>query len=396
MEDQATPMNEAADEVPPFLAQPSQFHLGRVAHLSREERRRRQREKKSKKRNLPYKKPEKNAFPLSPTKSYSFQINMVLAGFPRSSVAAMTHLRKLMAPAPPDCKVLKMFQRTPEEIKGIHDAFMENIKARWAFRRLWLAYLLKKLKSVNQGIDPITLEPIQKKVSVCMLKTHAIYDFEAKSIAKTWTSNLLHNDGLFHEPRYPTNPFTNLSMNEFQVHCMIQGIRSASESNWVLESFSDCQYDLEKWKKKFSAPLRMECLKRVFSDIDNYDRFETILDFIELQHEYHGIDFNVKLFRWILTSPQTKEYADIWANECKKFYIEKYAINDKEDIENLEIKTSIQTAYLMEIPTVIKVLYNRYLEATNVSRRSSRRVQNRVISVRVLPGEGHLLGRPNI
>jgi hypothetical protein len=275
-----------------------------------------------------------------------------------------------MAPPLPNCTTPKIFQWTPEQLKTLYDAFYENLKARWAFRRLWVLYLLKKTKAVSEGVDPITLEPIEKKVSVHSLKGRAIYDFEAKSIAKTWTANLLHNDGLFHEPRYPTNPFTNLPLTLLQVHTGINAIRSANQCNWILESFSDCQCDLERWTKKFSTPLRMECLKRVFNDEDTYERNETILDFIELQHDYHGIDFNLKMYRWIFLNPVTKDFVNLWANECKKFYIEKYAIPDKDDLETLEIKTSIATGYLMEIPSVIRLLYRKHLEEQNVSRRS--------------------------
>lgn len=393
---------EVSDEPPPLVpADPRlrTFHMGRVPHISRRERERRrqqqQRKKELKQRKRPWvpKKSQPIPFPLHPSKFYDFLTNFTLASFPRSTMAAITHLQTIMAPPPPNCKTPKMFLWTPEQLKKLHDAFYENLKARNAFRRLWVLYLTRKTKSVNQGIDPITLEVIQKPVSIYSLKARAIYDFEAKSIAKTWTTNLLHNDGLFHEPRYPTNPFTNLPMTFLQIHMGIKAIRAANQSNWVLESFADCYYDADRWKKKFSAPLRMECLKRVFNDQDNYDRNETILDFIELQHEYHGVDYNDKLYRWILNSPSTKDYANLWAKECKKYYVEKYATSDKEDLENLEIKTSIETAYLIEVPTVIRVLYCKYVEAQNVS--SRRRVQNRVI-VRGESIREYVLGRSDV
>lgn len=357
-----------------------QFHTGTVRRVPRLERERRQRERRRERERTRFPKRtictyplERNAFPLSPMKSYDFLTAITLGKFPRSSVEAVAFLHTLMAPPLPTCTTPKIFQWTPDQLKKIYEALYENLRARWAFRRLWILYLLKKTRAVSQGVDPITLEPIKHTISVHSLKSRAIYDFEAKSIAKTWTANLLHNDGLFHEPRYPTNPFTNLSLNLLQVYTGIKAIRAANQCNWILESFSDCQCNLTQWKKKFSAPLRAECLQRVFSDQDNYERNETILDFIDLQHDYHGIEFNLNFYRWMLASSETKDFVDLWARECKKYYVEKYATSDKDDLENLEIKTSISTAYLMEFPSIFRVLYRRYLEVHNVSRRGVHR-----------------------
>lgn len=374
---------DPADDLPPLvpadppLAPPLRaFHTGRVPHISRQEREWRQRHRQryqARKEKIPAKPVQRIPFPLSLNKSYDFLTSMTLGRFPRSSVQAITHLKVIMAPPLPTCKTPKIFQWTPEQLKTLHDAFYENLNARWAFRRLWVLYLLKKTKSVSEGVDPITLEPIEKRVSIHSLKSRAIYNFEAKSISKTWTTNLLHNDGLFHEPRYPTNPFTNLPITLLQVHNGIKAIRAANQSNWVLESFLDCHCDLDQWKKKFSAPLRAECLKHVFNDEDNYERNETLLDFIELQHDYHGIDFNLNFYRWILASSETKDYVDLWVRECKKYYVEKYATSDKDDLENLEVKTSVSTAYLMEVPSTIRILYRKYLETQHVSRRGVHR-----------------------
>jgi hypothetical protein len=82
------------------------------------------------------------------------------------------------------------------------------------------------------------------------------------------------------------------------------------------------------------------------------------------------------MFKWIFcAASQVAEYADLWVKACKKFYIEKYSIHEKEDIEDLEIRTSILNAYLIEIPTIVKVLYSKYLE----NRNGRRRIQNRVL-----------------
>lgn len=348
----------------------SQTRSGHISRSQRERQRNRLRRTRQTKNTTPLVALSslRNAFPLSSNKTYDIVTTMTLGQFPRTSVSAVIHLQRIMTPPDKRSKTPKLFLWTPEQLKKLYDAFYENLRARWGFRRLWLIYQQKKLKSVNDGVDPITLESIQKKVSIVNLNTRSIYDFEAKSLAKAWTENLLYNDGLFHEPRYPTNPNTNLPFHILQIHYAIQAIRAYGQSNWVLESFADCQYNLMRWQKKFKSPLKIECLKRVFEDTKSWQCFETVLDFIEHQHEYHGIDFNQKFYKWLLLAPETSDFAKIWIDLCKRFYTETYTTLDKDEIETIEVRTSVSSASLMEIPMVVRLLYDQYIEKTNVRR----------------------------
>jgi hypothetical protein len=101
------------------------------------------------------------------------------------------------------------------------------------------------------------------------------------------------------------------------------------------------------------------------------------MDFAELQYELQGIDFPKKLFEWIFSKHEVDDYAEIWIRACKKYYVEKYTITDKDDLEDLEVRSSVINAYLIEVPKIVQVLYEKYLERTQ--RNGRRRIQNRII-----------------
>ena len=314
-------------------------------------------------------------FPLSRNKFYGFRIQFTLCGFPQSSVKAVQYFHKLIAPPSPTCSTPECFRMTPQDIKELYDAFYENIQARWAFRRLVIAFKLRKCKLMNET-DPITLEDFTQPIDIITFQTKSIHRFEAKSIAKAWRRNLLNHDGVFPEPRMPTNPLTNLSFSLFQIHSVCKQLQAKGQMDWVLDSFRSCGYDLERWQQKYGSTLKIESLESILKDTNSYDRFDMLMDFAELQFEYHGVDFQKCLFKWIFTSTQASEYADLWLRACRRFYIEKYTTTEKEDIEDLEMRTSIINAYLVEVPSIVKVLYSRYLEKQRDGRS---RIQNRVI-----------------
>lgn len=358
---------------------PARFSMGRAAPQPRNRRTQRALREKSKVKKV---KPSKSqsiwpAFPISHRKNYGFVINFLLGGFPRSSVQAVQHFHKMIAPP----EKVTIFSLKPSEIKQLSAAFFENIRARWSFRKLVLVWRVRRCKKINEE-DPMTMEHIQEPVAVYDLYNKAIYTFEAKSLARAWKSNLLHHDGVFPEPKFPTNPFTNLSLHTLQVHLAFKLIRKAGYMNWVLDSFASSNYDLVTWEKKFSIPLKIESLTSIFADKSSYDRFDMLMDFAELQHEYHGLDFPKKMFEWIFQKHQVDEYEDLWIRACKKYYVEKCTLTEKDDIEELDIRSSIIYSYLIEVPKIVQVMYEKYLERLRENGR--RRVQPRQMLNRVI------------
>jgi hypothetical protein len=100
-----------------------------------------------------------------------------------------------------------------------------------------------------------------------------------------------------------------------------------------------------------------------------------LMDFAELQFDCSGLDFPKRMFKWIFESPLVQEYARLWVKECKRFYIKKHSLVDKDELGDLEANTSVECAYLLEIPTIVKVMYDKEVE----KRHGSRVIQFRII-----------------
>lgn len=343
---------------------PPQFAMGRPPPQRLSERVR----KRSK--HIPYQHARGPPFLLSPNQTTDFVLTWTLARFPQKSYQAITELHKLLAPPTPTHP--KFYVWTPEQRKKLSGIVLQTIKLRWIFRRFYLQYITQKIKCRNKlsdqgegALDPITFEPISWPCWITDLRQRARYDFECKSLAKVWSSNLLQHDGLFLEPRFPINPLTNLPVNLLTLHTAFKRMKRYGALDWVLSSFESCHYDLNKWKQKFAGPLYIESIQKVFADKESYDRLDMLLDFAELQYDTNGMDFPKAMFKWIFKSPLVEEYARLWVKECKAFYIKKYSLVDKDDVEDLEIATSVECAYLLEIPTIVKVMYEKEVGKRN-------------------------------
>jgi hypothetical protein len=317
------------------------------------------------------------SFLMGPSKKYDFAIQFALNSFPQKGYQAITALNKLLAPSCPEHT--KLYLWTPAQVKALTEAVHKTIHCRWVFRRFYLRFLYRKLKIMNREanesdercgtLDPITLEPISWPVCIIDIKQKAKYEFEQASLAKAWSKNLLQHDGLFVEPRLPTNPLTNLPLNILQIHQAMKIMKRRGNLDWVLSSFQVCSYDLEKWQTKFGTALQIESLERIFADKHSYDCQELLVEFADYQFDCNGLDFPIQMFRWIFRSPLVEEYAKLWVKECKKFYIKKYSMTDKDDLGDLEAETSVTCSYLLEIPTIVKVMYTKEVEKRDERRR---------------------------
>jgi hypothetical protein len=89
-------------------------------------------------------------------------------------------------------------------------------------------------------------------------------------------------------------------------------------------------------------------LNSILADKSSYDRFDIVMDFAELQFDLQGIDFPKRMFQWIFLKQEADEYAEIWIRACRKYYVEKYTLTEKDDIEDLDVRSSVINEYLVE------------------------------------------------
>jgi hypothetical protein len=302
------------------------------------------------------------SFPILPERLYHPCAVDLLKKLPKSSVAATVELGSLLiAPAE---NTTRFFPWTRQQINEIKKILFINLKARWAFRRL-LARFRHRTTTIKNDTDPFTLDPIVDPILLVTPEIRAIHKVEAKSIAKQWRMNLTNCDGFFSEPRFPMNPLTNLPVNRLVLHRAIQELRQKGHSDWILESFAASAYDMYAWKKKFASPLMIETIKNIFSQ-NNEERYDYLLDFMELMYEQCDKVFPKRLFEWILRTNTVQDYTRLWINAARTYYISKYTTIDRKEQDLLDGRTLNSILPILIPPNYIRILHQKSVKRTIV------------------------------
>lgn len=302
------------------------------------------------------------SFPILPESLYHPCVVNLLKQLPKSSIAASIELGTLLIPS--NENATRFFPWTLQQISEIKQVLFANLKARWAFRRL-LGRFRYRTTTIKNDTDPFTLDPIVDPILLVTPEIRAIHKVEAKSIAKQWRMNLTNRDGFFSEPRFPMNPLTNLPVNRLVLHRAIQELRQKGHSDWILESFAASAYDIYVWKKKFSSPLMIESINNVFSQ-NNEERYDYVLDFIELMYDERDKLFPKLLFEWLLRTNAAQDYTRLWINAARSYYISKYTTVDRKDQDMLDARTINSILPILIPPNYIRVLYQKSLKRTIV------------------------------
>ena len=302
------------------------------------------------------------SFPNLPERLYHPCAVDLLKQLPKSSVAATVELGILLLVPSQDAP--RFFPWTRQQIDEIKNILFINLKARWAFRHL-LARFRYRTTTIKNDTDPFTLDPITDPIYLVTPEIRAIHIVEAKSIAKQWRMNLTNRDGFFSEPRFPMNPLTNLPVNRLVLHRAIQELRQKGHSDWILESFAASAYDIYSWKNKFASPLMIEAINNIFSQ-NSEERYDNVLDFMELMYEQCNKLFPSRLFEWILRTNSVQDYARLWINAAKKYYISKYTTIDRREQDSLDALTVNSIIPILVPPNYIRVLHQKSVKRTIV------------------------------
>ena len=198
----------------------------------------------------------------------------------------------------------------------------------------------------------------------------SICQINAVSLMNHWTSLLLSHDDFFIEPRFPTNPYTNLPVDILSIKHAINRLRATSNTNWVLESFASCQYNLTTWESRFEQPLNIEAIKNTLKDKSSRDRTEYLVDFAEKQFYEHMTTFDKNMFTWLFKTHPISEYERSWEKLCTQFYIDKTLTKNTELLQKQQDLVTARCKRLTDIPPEIKTEWARKKTQTKRSRQS--------------------------
>ncbi len=147
------------------------------------------------------------------------------------------------------------------------------------------------------------------------------YVFEARSLFRDFRTKLGNHDELFVEPKEPRNPFTNQVLSAGQVHFTMEALRSAGQTDWLLESYRSVHYSVDAFKKKFKHPLGLHALKRVFSNPTTDECVDLLFDYIYSEHEQHDATLRRQdVWLWFLRNRPHYPRIAAWRGWCHAYY----------------------------------------------------------------------------
>jgi len=310
--------------------------------------------------------PDPKVFPL--IGSYDRVTSSVLEKLPSNIRMARRKLQIILTP--PTANTTKFFPWTPEQIKELYQVYSKQIRFRFQMKRLVLHYLQHKSKVMNET-DPITMEPPTQVISLYAPNMKSIYQFEARSLAHHWTTLLLEHDDFFVEPRFPTNPLTNLPVDILSLKNAITSLRQHGHLNWVLESFASCKFNPSKWELQFDQPLRIEAIRSTLRDKDSQDRLDYLVEFADKQFYENIVSFNKHLFTWMFKEHPMSHYERSWETLCAQYYINRITTTNSEMLERLQEAIVVKSKRLMDIPPEIKEAWEKVRPRIRIIRSSA-------------------------
>ena len=310
--------------------------------------------------------PDPKVFPL--IGSYDRVTSSVLEKLPSNIRMARRKLQIILTP--PTANTTKFFPWTPEQIKELYQVYSKQIRFRFQMKRLVLHYLQHKSKVMNET-DPITMEPPTQVISLYAPNMKSIYQFEARSLAHHWTTLLLEHDDFFVEPRFPTNPLTNLPVDILSLKNAITSLRQHGHLNWVLESFASCKFNPSKWELQFDQPLRIEAIRSTLRDKDSRDRLDYLVEFADKQFYENIVSFNKHLFTWMFKEHPMSHYERSWETLCAQYYINRITTTNSEMLERLQEAIVVKSKRLMDIPPEIKEAWEKVRPRIRIIRSSA-------------------------
>lgn len=208
-----------------------------------------------------------------------------------------------------------------EKRKEIGRLLLWNQNLRWTLKHFLNQYRIKKSRSLNDT-DPITLAPFENPVAIYNLEKRIYYRFEASTIVREFHKKLTHNDGQIPDPLYPRNPLTN---ENFQLHQIISCLSQAKRygySTWATESFCDTGCSLFHYQRMHRKRLRTLAVDSVLRDLNSWQGFDMIFDFIRTQHIDHKKAFDRTLYIWAIRNlAESGGLIEKWKQQCRRWYI---------------------------------------------------------------------------
>ncbi|NBV77845.1 hypothetical protein EBR66_06795 [bacterium] len=235
------------------------------------------------------------------------------------------------------------------------------------FRILLHRWLGRRMKLGNTE-DLVTGDIPKNPILLRDWSQRRIYTFEPTTILRDMLVRLRSQSYLFPKYLMPRNPYTNCELTENQFFCIMNQLRLAGYSHWMLEGLMSTNYIKLLFIERFGGTIKKDIILREFQK-PGADTLELIHTFIEDYYRDTNTPFDTHIYTWAIAHRQNHVLLKKWITLCRDYYMivftdgngKHYAKErDRIDIEAKRLCASgkyIRRMYLSIHPDYRPILY---------------------------------------
>ena len=222
------------------------------------------------------------------------------------------------------------------------ESYMVEMRLRNAMRKVlmrWRNYKMDK-RSVDI-IDPITLLPPIKQVTIYDWSAKKKFVFEAKSIATIVESNLLYHEGGFPCPQHPRNPWTNLDFTYRQLVSIYLQLKEHGELRWGLTTLREHNFNKTEWNRYHHSAITIKAIVSSIIRMDTIYSRELLEDFIiEKINQFRvANEYMIQGYRAAIIHFPNHWYIESWkALAIQQYEAQHFGLNQLEQINRACLK----------------------------------------------------------
>ena len=253
------------------------------------------------------------------------------------------------------------FVISDERANELEAMMFRNQIFRWKIKRFIQKWRVSRLKQINTE-DIVTGEIPLKPVYIYDWAQRSKYILEASSVYHDICTRLFNSDGLFNNTLSPRNMFTNNVMTIGQIHFITEDLRKYGFANWAIQGFQSCNYAINLFKRIYKQAIHLEILKRCFANNTSNECMNLLVDFIEFEHEHHGVlCVQTPFLVWYVKKYNNCPVVEAWRKLCFKYYKHAY-MNDHTNFADI---IHVLSEELLKTP--LTFIYEKYREENLLS-----------------------------
>lgn len=142
-----------------------------------------------------------------------------------------------------------------------------------------IKYTWKKKHRHVYNTETLLLEPFETSNAVQIMENNTIYQFTIKELQQIFLKSLTYSDHLLSAPMHPKNPYTNITFSLHNIYNILFLINRYKPHNFI-QSYLQCNCNLELYSMYNSLPLHIESSKRYTDTLDNVVIYCTLCNII--------------------------------------------------------------------------------------------------------------------